>query len=106
MLKVAVVILNWNGEKYLEKFLPGVIQNTEAPGIEVVVADNGSTDDSVPFLKKNFPGLQILELDKNYGFAEGYNKALTLLEAEYFVLLNSDVEVTKGLDLSAHQSYG
>ncbi len=96
MLKAAVVILNWNGEHFLRTFLPGVVRNTTAPGIEVVVADNGSTDRSIPFLKENFPDLKILEFEKNYGFAEGYNKALSELQAEYFVLLNSDVEVTEG----------
>ncbi len=96
MLKAAVVILNWNGENYLRKFLPGVIQNTESPGIQVVVADNGSTDGSVRYLKQHFPDLKVLVFDKNYGFAEGYNKAFAELQAEYFVLLNSDINVTEG----------
>ncbi|HYW96560.1 MAG TPA: glycosyltransferase family 2 protein [Bacteroidales bacterium] len=96
MLKAAVVILNWNGERFLRKFLPGVITNTEAPGIEVVVADNGSTDGSVAYLEETFPGLRVLKFETNYGFAEGYNLAFSSLEAEYFVLLNSDVEVSKG----------
>ncbi len=96
MLKAAVVILNWNGKKFLEEYLEGVVQNTVTPGIEVIVADNGSTDTSVAYLKSNFPSVKLLEFDKNYGFAGGYNRALASLEAEYFVLLNSDVRVTSG----------
>ncbi len=96
MLKAAVVILNWNGEAHLRKFLPGVVQNTEAPGIEVVIADNGSTDGSLIYLRETFPAIRVIEFEKNYGFAGGYNKALAGLMAEYFVLLNSDVEVTPG----------
>lgn len=94
MNKVAVVILNWNGKKYLEKFLPFVVQNTTLPNTQIYVADNGSSDDSVGFLKENFPNIPIIQLDKNYGFAKGYNLALEQIEAEYFVLLNSDIEVT------------
>lgn len=92
--KVAVVILNWNGKEYLEKFLPSVVNNSKEEFVSIWVADNGSTDDSVQFLKNNYPAVRILELDKNYGFAGGYNKALELIDSEYYVLLNSDVEVT------------
>lgn len=90
--KVAVVILNWNGRTYLEKFLPSVLLSSY-PNFEVIVADNGSTDDSVAFLQKQFPPIRIIKLDKNYGFSGGYNKALSEVESDYYVLLNSDVEV-------------
>jgi len=92
---VAVVILNFNGRKYLESFLPFVLDSTYE-NFTVIVADNASTDDSVPYLQQNFPAIQIIALDKNYGFAEGYNQALKQVEAGYYVLLNSDVEVEKG----------
>ena len=94
-MKTAVVILNWNGRPMLERFLPSVVANTTGDA-EVVVADNGSTDDSIDFLKKNYPSLRLILMDKNYGFAEGYNKALAQIEADYYVLLNDDVEVTPG----------
>jgi GT2 family glycosyltransferase len=94
MAKVAVVILNWNGIDYLKKFLPSVMENT-APGLaEIIVADNGSQDASVEWLRQNWPGLRIIKLDRNYGFAEGYNLALREISSSYFLLLNSDVEVT------------
>ncbi|WP_439181534.1 glycosyltransferase family 2 protein [Carboxylicivirga taeanensis] len=91
MIKTAVVILNWNGHALLEKFLPVVIENSQHEGVEVIVADNASTDDSVAFLKNHFPKISLIQLDKNYGFAGGYNKALQQIKADYFVLLNSDV---------------
>lgn len=94
MKKTAVVILNWNGRKLLEQFLPSVVEHTSRGDIEIVVADNCSTDDSVDFLKEKYPNLSLILLDQNYGFAEGYNRALKQVEADYFVLLNSDVEVT------------
>lgn len=90
---VAVVILNWNGKNWLEKFLPGVLKS-EYDNLQVIVGDNGSTDDSVEFLAVNFPMVKILKNEVNYGFAGGYNKILERVEADYFVLLNSDVEVT------------
>ena len=93
-MKVSVVILNWNGKSFLEKFLPSVVQHSNLPNVEIVIADNASTDDSIQFLKINYPTLKTIILDRNYGFAEGYNKALAQLQSEYFVLLNSDVEVT------------
>lgn len=93
--KVAVVILNWNGAKMLRDFLPSVVRYSQ-PLAQVVVADNGSTDESAEVVTRQFPEVLWLPLDKNYGFAEGYNRALAQLEAEYFVLLNSDVEVTDG----------
>lgn len=90
---VAVVILNWNGKKMLEKFLAGVVACTEPLG-RVYVADNASTDDSIAYLKKEFPQVPLIQLDRNYGFAEGYNQALKQIQATYYMLLNSDVEVT------------
>lgn len=94
--KVAVVILNWNGAKLMEEFLPSVMDYSPAELAEVIVADNGSTDASVDMLKEKFPSVRIIQLDKNYGFAEGYNQALKQINNEYTVLLNSDVEVTPG----------
>ena len=88
--KVAVVILNWNGEKMLRRFLPGIITHTKG---KVYVADNHSDDDSLKLLADEFPSVQTIVLDKNYGFAEGYNKALSQVDADYYVLLNSDIEV-------------
>ncbi len=93
-LKTAVVILNWNGKSFLEKFLPSVIAHSA--GARIVVADNASSDDSIAFLEKNYPPVQIIRLPQNGGFAKGYNDALRQVEAEYYVLLNSDVEVTPG----------
>jgi GT2 family glycosyltransferase len=79
----------------LERFLPSVLEHSSASAT-VIVADNGSTDDSLPFLSNHYPDLPLIRLDKNYGFAEGYNRALAQVEADYYVLLNSDVECTKG----------
>ena len=92
-MTTAVVILNWNGEKYLEQFLPILIENTKLSGSEIIIADNASTDSSLLILQEKFPGIRTVVLDKNYGFAGGYNKALAQIEADYYVLLNSDVEV-------------
>jgi GT2 family glycosyltransferase len=88
---IAVVILNWNGAKYLKRFLPSVISNS--PEVDVIVIDNCSSDESVKLLNEHFENVRTIVLDKNYGFAEGYNKGLQNLDYEYFVLLNSDVEV-------------
>ena len=93
-MKVSIIILNWNGQALLEQFLPSVIANSPSDIAEVIVADNGSTDGSVDMLKEKFPLVKTIILDKNYGFAEGYNKAISLTDATYTVLLNSDVEVT------------
>jgi len=93
--KTAIVILNWNGEKFLKKFLPSVVKYSKTIGNEIIVADNGSSDNSILFLKKNYPDIRLILFNKNYGFTGGYNKALNQIDAEYFVLLNSDVEVTK-----------
>ncbi len=92
--KIAIVILNWNGRKFLEQFLPSVVQFSSAEA-QIVVADNASSDDSLDFLQKNYPQIQLIQNDKNYGFAEGYNRALRQVKADYYVLLNSDVEVTE-----------
>lgn len=92
MDKLAVVILNWNGIAMLRSFLPGVVKHS-LPDARVYVADNGSTDNSVAVLKNEFPEVSLIELPENYGFAQGYNKALEQIEATYYVLLNSDVEI-------------
>lgn len=94
--KVAIVILNWNGAKLMEEFLPLVIAYSPAELAEVVVADNGSTDNSIALLQEKFPSVRLIRLDQNYGFAEGYNQALRQVDNEYTVMLNSDVEVTPG----------
>ena len=93
MKSTAVVILNWNGRQHLEQFLPSVVQHTP-PQVRIIVADNGSTDDSLGFIERHYPIIEIIRLAENYGFAEGYNRALEQVDAEFFVLLNSDVEVT------------
>ncbi len=93
-MKLAVVILNYNGASMLSRFLPSVLKYS--PGAEIVVADNASTDDSVAVLAAGFPSVRVVQLDRNYGFADGYNKALEQVDAEYCLLLNSDVEVTQG----------
>jgi GT2 family glycosyltransferase len=96
MIKTAVVILNWNGEAMLRQFLPSVIACSCLEGTEIYVADNASTDASCEVVEKEFPSVHLIRLDKNYGFADGYNYALQKIDAEYAVLLNSDVEVTEG----------
>lgn len=93
MSKTAIVILNYNGKDYLEKFLSTVIECS--PEAAIIVADNHSSDDSIPFLRKSFPDIPLIELEKNHGYAGGYNQALKQVEADYYVLLNSDVEPTK-----------
>lgn len=90
-MKVAIVILNWNGAEMLRKYLPFVIERSHNDA-SIIVADNASTDDSVALLKSEYPDIQVIELDKNYGFAGGYNRALQQIDAEYYLLLNSDVE--------------
>ena len=95
MVKISIVILNYNGKRHLERFLPSVVQYSTLPDTEIVVADNGSTDDSISFLQTVYPQIRLVLLDKNYGFAGGYNHALQQVKADYFVLLNSDVEVTE-----------
>lgn len=95
-IKVAIVILNWNGANLLRQFLPLVIEFSRGDSTELIVADNGSTDESVSLLRDEFPEVKILDLKQNFGFAPGYNEALKQIDADYFVLLNSDVEVTSG----------
>lgn len=92
-MKVAIVILNWNGAKMLSTYLPSVI-NYSRDEAEIFVADNASTDDSMSWLSKHYPMVKQIALDRNWGFAEGYNKALGHIDAEYYILLNSDIEVT------------
>ena len=91
-MKCSVVILNWNGEQTLRRFLPSVLSHTQLPDVEIVVADNGSTDSSLDYLRTQ--PIRLIVLDQNYGFAEGYNRAIAQVDADYTVLLNSDVEVT------------
>ena len=102
-MDVAVVILNWNGKAMLERYLPGVVESTAAFGggdsghtAFVVVADNGSTDGSQAWMEAHYPQVRLLEFDQNYGFTGGYNRALQEIEADYYVLLNSDVDTPKG----------
>lgn len=95
MSRVAIVILNWNGKSFLEQFLPGVIANTPSYA-EVIVADNASTDDSVKWLQQKHPAIRIIQNTTNGGFSKGYNDALAHVNSDYFVLLNSDIEVTAG----------
>jgi hypothetical protein len=89
---VAVVIIHWNKKALLEQFLPSVVASTY-PNLQIVIADNASTDDSIEFVKASYPSVQTLVLDQNYGYAGGYNHALTEIKADYYVLLNNDVEV-------------
>lgn len=93
--EVAIVILNYNGRNYLEKFLPSVVASTYV-NKKIIVADNASTDDSIVWLKKYFPQVDLVLLDQNFGFAKGYNQALKQVSARYYILLNSDVEVVAG----------
>lgn len=93
--KVAIVILNWNGQKLLEKFLPSVLKYSNRENTEIIIADNNSSDKSIDFVNTTFPSVKTIVLDKNYGFAEGYNRALEKIDAEFFILLNSDVEVSE-----------
>ncbi len=96
MTKVAVVILNWNGKHYLERFLHVLVKHTKLEGAEIIIADNGSDDGSQLWIKNRFPDIRVIEFESNLGFTGGYNRALEQIDAEYFLLLNSDVEVTPG----------
>jgi GT2 family glycosyltransferase len=93
--KVAVVILNWNGVKHLREFLPSVLSSVW-PNLEIVIGDNASTDGSVEFIQQEYPSIKIIQNDQNYGFTGGYNRVLSQVDADYFILLNSDVEVHPG----------
>ena len=99
-MKCSVVILNWNGAQMLRTYLPSVVKSCQQSAIsdqvELVVADNGSTDNSLEVLAKEFPTVKTIVLDQNYGFAEGYNRAIAQVDSEYVVLLNSDVETPEG----------
>ena len=95
-MDTAVVILNWNGLKMLQTYLPSLIARTTGEGAFIVVADNGSTDGSVDWLQEHFPDVRTLVFDRNYGFTGGYNRALREIDADYYVLLNSDVDVSEG----------
>ena len=95
-MKTAVVILNYNTRNYLEQFLPGLLASCQGQDAEVFVADNASADDSVAFLQAHFPQVPLILLEKNYGFTGGYNRALEMIEADYYVLINSDIEVPEG----------
>jgi len=95
-IDVSVIILNWNTKNLLEKFIPIVIENSESQNVEIVVADNGSTDNSLEWLKKNYPQIRIIAFPQNYGFSEGYNKAISTVTSKFSVLLNSDVAPAKG----------
>ena len=95
-MDIAVVILNWNGLNMLQTYLPTLIERTPHPGAFIVVADNGSTDGSVAWLQAEHPEIRTLCFDKNYGFTGGYNRALQEIDADYYILLNSDIEVGEG----------
>lgn len=96
MSRVAVIILNWNGKELLKQFLPTASKYTQGEDVDLVVADNGSTDGSVEWIKEHHPEVMLIEYRKNLGFAEGYNRAIEILDYPYSLLLNSDVEVTEG----------
>ena len=96
MKKLAVIILNWNGRKLLEQFIPTAVKHTSDDEVDLIVADNGSDDDSLTWLEKNHPEVKTIRLEKNYGFAEGYNRAIEATRYPFTILLNSDVEVTPG----------
>lgn len=96
MKELAVIILNWNGRKLLEQFLPVASRYSITEDADLIVADNGSTDDSVEWVKAHHPEVKVLSFSENYGFAEGYNKAIEQTQYKYTILLNSDVEVTEG----------
>ena len=95
-MKTAVVILNYNTREYLKKFLPGLIASTQGLDAQVIVADNASSDGSAALMKKEFPQVPYIQFDTNLGFTGGYNKALARIDAEYYVLINSDIEVPQG----------
>lgn len=95
MKQVSIIILNWNGSKLLREYLPSVIQFSPQDISDVIVADNGSTDESIEILEKEFPSVKIIKLDKNYGFAKGYNLAISQISTPYCILLNDDVRVTE-----------
>lgn len=93
---IAIVILNWNGISLFPQFLPSLVEHSRGEGISLIVADNGSTDGSPEFLEQHFPAVKVIRLGENHGFAGGYNRALSQVDADIFVLVNSDIEVTPG----------
>jgi len=95
-MKTAVVILNWNTKGFLEEFLPGLLDSVRGEDACVIVADSASTDGSMEMMQERFPEVRTIILDRNYGFTGGYNRALAQVDAEYYVLINSDIEVTQG----------
>lgn len=95
-MKIAIVILNWNGKQLLENFLPSIVKHSTLTNIEIVVADNASTDDSVDFIQKNYPEIKVVQNEENGGYAKGYNNALQHIKADVYALVNSDIEVTEG----------
>ncbi|MBO6077667.1 MAG: glycosyltransferase family 2 protein [Bacteroidaceae bacterium] len=94
-MKIAIVILNWNGSAMLKRYMPTLIKYSAMDGVQIYVADNASTDDSIDMMHREFPDIPLILLEKNWGFAKGYNMALRQVEAEYYILLNSDVEVSE-----------
>lgn len=95
-MKIAIVILNWNGKELLEKFLPSIQKYSNLPNVTIVVADNASTDDSIHFIQHNYPSVKIVQNAENGGYAKGYNDALQHINADVYALVNSDIEVTEG----------
>ena len=95
-MKIAIVILNWNGKELLEKFLPSIQKHSNLPNVTIVVADNASTDNSIVFIQQNYPSIRIVQNVKNGGYAKGYNDALKHIDADVYALVNSDIEVTEG----------
>ena len=94
-MKIAVVILNWNGKHLLEKFLPSIIEFSPQEFCDIYVADNASSDDSINFIKKQFPSINIIKNKTNEGYAKGYNEALSEIKNPIYALVNSDIEVTE-----------
>ena len=100
MKPLAVIILNWNGRDLLRRFLPSVVEHSDSSISRIVVADNGSDDDSIEVLEREFPQVEIQKKEKNFGFAEGYNRAVKAIECKYTILLNSDAAASPGWDIA------
>lgn len=94
--RLAIIILNWNGLEIMKKFLPSVVQSTTSPAVRLIVADNGSTDGSAEWLETAYPSVEVIRFKENYGFAGGYDRAIRMVDMEYVLLLNSDVETPQG----------
>jgi GT2 family glycosyltransferase len=103
-MRIAVAILNWNGLGHLQTYIPSVVEHSQVDDVEIYVIDNGSTDASREWLTNNHPGVKQVKLDRNYGFALGYNLGLASISADRFVLLNSDVRVSQGWIASVNQT--